>query len=124
MPKKTRAEKLAAQLRRLKMQSSVSGQQPSPINQTIPQPTAEVGQEKPREVPITTTKPVINIQQIIEKKQSPKDESQRYSYSYVKGDLRKIVVLASLAVAVEVGLNLTLRTSFAKLILRTFGIEI
>ena len=122
MPKKTRAEKLAAQLRRLKMQASFSEQQP--IDRVVQPPAAE-NKSEPLQQPSIETKPTINIQEVIDKKETAKgDESERYNYSYVKGDLRKIITLASLAVAIEVGLNLTLRTSFAKLILRTFGIEI
>jgi hypothetical protein len=122
MPKKTRAEKLAAQLRRLKMQASFSDQQPT--GKVIQPQAAENKSEQPQQ-PSIEAKPTINIQEVIDKKETVKgDESKRYNYSHVKGDLRKIITLASLAVAIEVGLNLTLRTSFAKLILRTFGIEI
>jgi hypothetical protein len=122
MPKKTRAEKLAAQLRRLKMQASFSGQQPT--EKVIQPQVIENKSEQPQQ-PSIEAKPIINIQEVINKKETPKgSESQRYNYSYVKGDLRKIITLASLAVTIEVGLNLTLRTGFAKLILRTFGIEI
>lgn len=57
-------------------------------------------------------------------KEPTKDVSQRYDYAYVASDLRKIVILATAAVALEIILNLTTRASFAKLILRTLGIEI
>lgn len=48
----------------------------------------------------------------------------RYNYSYVSKDLRKLGALIVLTLLFEIGLNLTISTSFAKLILRTFGIEL
>jgi hypothetical protein len=46
------------------------------------------------------------------------------NYSYIISDTKKIGILIILTIAFEIGLNLTLRTNFAKLLLRSLGIEI
>jgi hypothetical protein len=130
MPKKTREEKMAAAIRRLKQQ--VAGQQ-IPIRPTVSSEGQEP--ESPPSTPETTAVPkqtltpqgysvaglklksVPTVTPIIK-------EEERYNYTYVTADLRKIAVLAVAAIALEAILNLTTHASFAKLILRRFGIEI
>ena len=121
MPKKTREEKMAAQLRRMKEQL---GKQ---------QATAAPAQEAPKPVKPTkqeTTPPTKSYSTSgVDLKSTPatqptKEVAERYNYAYVAGDLRKIAILAIAAIALEIILNLTTRASFAKLILRTLGIDI
>jgi len=113
MPKKTREEKIAAQLRRLKQQIA----------------SQEIG---PQEVPDTKTPPVssptISLDSLAIKSPAAtplaKPKLDRYSYSYVSSDLKKIAVLAAAMIIFEISVNLTLRTDFAKLLLRSFGIDL
>jgi len=119
MPKKTREEKMAAQLRRMKEQLAM--RQSSPISTPPPKPAVS-----PQPEAVATTG--FSISKSDFKKttalQPTKEVEQRYDYTYIAGDLRKIAALAAVAITLEIALNLTTRASFAKLILRSFGIEI
>lgn len=53
-----------------------------------------------------------------------RSSTEKYSYAYVTSDLKKALILSAAAIALEVVLNLTLRSGFAKLLLRRFGIDI
>ena len=119
MPKKTREEKMAAQLRRMKEQLAM--QQSSPIAPTPPKPAAAPQTQVTAPKGFSVSEPDFKKPTIF---QPTKEVGQRYDYTYVTGDLRKIAVLAAVAIALEVALNLTTRASFAKLILRSFGLEI
>jgi len=130
MPKKTREEKMAAAIRRLKQQ--VAGQQ-IPIRPTVSSEGQEP--ESPSSAPETTAVPKQTLtpqgyslgdlkQKSVVSSGTKITEGERYNYTYVTADLRKIAVLAAAAIALEAILNLTTHASFAKLILRRFGIEI
>lgn len=120
MPKKTREEKMAAQLRRMKEQLGrkqyipAKSQEPTrasqpPKQEDQPKQSISVDGLSLKTTPTT---------------QSIKEVAERYNYAYVGSDLRKIAVLATAAVALEIVLNLTTRASFVKLILHNLGIEI
>lgn len=49
--------------------------------------------------------------------------NDRYDYAYVYKDLRKIFVLTSLALALEIFLSLTASNSYAKLLLRALNLD-
>jgi hypothetical protein len=121
MPKKTREEKIAAQLRRLKKQLE-GGQvvaKPTPVEPKVA--------EEPTGSPVITPTGVSLKELGVKTTPSTtvvKKELERYDYAYVARDLRKIAILAVAAVAIEIILNLTTRAGFAKLILRSFGLEI
>jgi len=53
--------------------------------------------------------------------QQPKDKS---NYSYVYSDLKHVGLIVVITLFFQIGLNLTLRMDFAKLLLRSLGIEI
>jgi len=120
MPKKTRQEKIAAELHRLKKQ--LEGQP------TIPAPkTTEPREPKSTPEPINTSTGI--SLKGLDVTTSPSTqfvnkETERYDYTYLARDLRKIALLAIAAVAIEIVLSLTTHASFAKLILRSFGLEI
>src|SRR4030042_893407 len=113
MPRKTREEKMAAQLRRMKEQ--LTRQQPVPVStQEPPKPTQPARQE----IPSTKGFSVSNVNlKSTPNAQPTRETAERYNYAYVTGDLRKIATLAIAAIALEIILSLTTRASFAKLIL-------
>jgi len=129
MPKKTREEKMAAALRRLKQQVALQ-QSPRPaVASERPTPESTSAAPETTAAPNQSVTPQGYSLSNFKQKSPPspqliRTEGERYNYAYVTGDLRKIAVLASAAVALEIILSLTTRASFAKLILRTFGIEI
>ena len=116
MPRKTRQQKMAAALRRLRKQARV--QEPivtTPQKIQKPQPEAAIAQGYSLgklKVEKASERPKVKV------------EAQRYDYAYVPSDLKKIILLSTLAIALEIFLNLTMRTEFAKLLLRRFGIDI
>ncbi|MEX0621919.1 MAG: hypothetical protein WD187_02915 [Candidatus Woykebacteria bacterium] len=111
MPKKTKEQKMAAALRRMKIRID---QEKRPVPKGA-------GEKKP---PATE----YSIDQIkIKSPASPailRSKEARYDYSYIARDLKTILILSSVAIVIEVGLSLTMRLQFAKLLLRRFGIEI
>ncbi len=116
MPKKTRQQKMAAALRRLKKQAQV---------QETATPTTPKVQKPQTEPPIAQG---YSLSKLKVEKASDKPkvtvEAQRYNYTYVSSDLKKIILLSTFAIALEILLNLTMRLEFAKLLLLRFGIEI
>ena len=121
---------MAAALRRLKQQ--VAGQQsPKPPAISSEGQSLEAARSTPEPIAVPKQKLTSQGYSLRDLKQKSANhteitsrEEERYNYTYVVVDLRKIAVLASAAVALEIILSLTTRASFAKLILRTFGIEI
>ena len=107
MPRKTRKEKMSAQLRRLK--SQVEGEQP------------DFKLEKPvtkKVVSVPAYEPELNVSNPVQIR------SDQTNYSYVISDLSKIGLLIIVTLILEVALNLTVRTNFAKLLLSNLGIEL
>jgi len=111
---------MAAQLRRMKEQLATR-QTTAPTTPQPVKPEPPVKQE-------SQTKQGFSISSLNLKNTPPtqpaKEAVQHYDYAYVRADLRKIALLATAAIALEIALNLTTHSSFAKLILRTLGIEI
>ena len=97
MPPKTKEQKILARLHRLQRLQNLT-QSPARVVETETVPTAP-------------TKPI-----------ETSEENLAENYSYVYKDLRKILILASLAIATEIILSLTSSFSFVKLILRVFNI--
>ena|SRR3972149_4140655 len=117
MPKKTREQKMASELRRLKRQAS-------PQKSWEP-PKAKAAETRPTIVPSTGYNNVSEVRvAALSSKEASKTEIQSYDYSYVTSDLKKIVVLSTLTITFEVVLNLTMRLEFANLLLRRLGIDI
>ena len=118
---KTREQKILTELRRLKMQAG----------QYAPKIEAEIKEEKTHETQTTPEKPSEKIQfSIPETIVSPpvkpdltQHEASSIDYSYVFKDLRKTLILATGAILVQVGLSLTLKLPYAKLILRTLNLD-
>ena len=113
MPRKTKQQKMAAALRRMK--KKVEAKKISPAEKS----TTSVN------VPTASTYNLENLR-IKETKISGSDVtvSKTGNYLYLASDLRKIFILSLLAIFLEVALTLTTRTQFAKLLLLRFGIEI
>jgi uncharacterized protein YpuA (DUF1002 family) len=112
MSRKTKKEKLASQLRRLRQSATPTVSQVEQIqpSSSLPIPSTTVSL---KDLQINKTAATAS-----------KSEGVRYDYSHILGDLKKIGILILASISFEVLVNLTIRTSFAKLILRTFGIEI
>lgn len=100
MARKTRKEKMAAQLRRLKNEATrkqdINEQQSKPVKYKF-KPDQKIDISRPQKI---------------------------YTYSFIYSDLKKISVLVVATLLFQVGMNLTLRTDFAKLLLLSLGIEI
>ena len=120
MPKKTREEKMAAQLRRMKEQLTRQQSAPASVQET-PKPTQPAKQEVPTTQGFSVSGVSLKSTPAL---QPTREVAERYNYAYIARDLKKIATLAAAAIALEIILNLTTRTSFAKLILRTLGIDI
>jgi hypothetical protein len=116
MPRKTRQQKMAAALRRLKKRTQVQ------------EPVVATPQKIQKPQPEAATTQGYSLGKLKEEKalEKPKVkvEAQRYDYTHVSSDLKKIILLSTLAIALEILLNLTMRAEFAKLLLRRFGIDI
>ncbi len=104
MPRKTRKEKMSAQLRSLKRK--ISTNQSDLEEDTIQIPTTPKYTFEPK-------------QKITERQRVTKS-----NYSYVYSELKQVGILIVITLVFQVGLNLTLRTDFAKLLLSSLGIEI
>ncbi len=116
MPKKTREQKMASELRRLKRQAS-------------PQKSLGTLRAKTVETRSTTLLNAgYNVSKVRVEALSSTDvsttQTQNHDYSYVTSDLKKIAVLSILTITFEVVLNLTMRLEFANLLLRRLGIDI
>lgn len=115
MPRKTREQKMAAALRRMKKQAETQknlGDQNS------------AGPGTPSKSPPPTYK-IATLPSIDSTQQpTPGAKTDTYDYSYIPRDLRKIFFLSATAIVFEVAANLTTRLQFVKLLLRRFGIEI
>ena len=115
MPRKTKQQKMAAALRRMKNQ----------IKQ-LPFEKNSAEESKTKEETIATVE--YNAESLATKEtkyaisSNPMEKQQ--NYAYVSRDLRKIFILSLIAISLEVALSLTTRLEFAKLLLRRFGIEI
>lgn len=92
--RKTREQKIRAELRSLKSQLPPTPNQTSSIKIDLPSISS----------PVTKA-------------------SSSYDYSYVSKDLRKIFVLAVVLVLLELGLSLTTQNESVKLILRSIGLN-
>ena len=116
MPRKTREQKMAAALRRLKarVQPQAKPSSPPPKKQK-PQTETPSSQDYSYSVSLPKTPQAA---------QPVKTEVQRYDYAYVSSDLKKIALLSVFAIVLEIVLSLTMRLEFAKLLLRRFGIDI
>lgn len=116
MPKKTKEQKMASQLRRLKRQAQ-------PKKRSVETETKRT-QIKPAALP-PTNYGLDDVKMGSSSYKKPlQTETQRYDYSHVNSDIKKIVVLSIIAVTFEVVLSLTMRNEFATLLLLRFGIEI
>ncbi|OGY23841.1 MAG: hypothetical protein A2172_05415 [Candidatus Woykebacteria bacterium RBG_13_40_15] len=116
MPRKTKAQKMAATLKRLRSQAS-SFQTPTKTDEA---PIDAAKKDVPSlEYSLTDVKIKSPVRPA-----KPNIDTQSVNYDYVAGDLKKIFILTILAISLEVLLNLTMRLQFAKLLLRRFGIEI
>lgn len=133
MPKKTREEKMAAQLRRMKKQMELQTEgrferpldvAEAPTKQNTPQSSFSLkdldSAKAKADQPAKTKTQGYHYTPIDKVSQG----AVTHDYNQVKSDLRRILILAVATVALEIVLNLTLRASFAKLILLHFGIEI
>lgn len=107
MSRKTKKEKMASALRRIKKQTEIS------------QSRIEREEKEPRQETVVP-KYTVHLKSVSTAKQVDSDSR----YSYVISDIKKVGLLMILAIAFEIVLNLTLRTNFAKLLLRNLGIEI
>jgi hypothetical protein len=115
MPRKTRQEKMAAALRRLKKQAQTS-EESTPTTPKVKEPKQDIQTHQGYSLDkIQVDKPSV--------KPPPRSETARYDYTYVFNDLKTIVFLSILAIGLEILLNLTMRLEFAKLLLRRFGID-
>ena len=116
MPKKTREQKMAAAIRRLKNQAGLG------VSRATPPQEAKVtkGSTTPNQ---GYTLPDIKPDKITY--QQPKQtEVATHKYDYVASDLKRIALFTVIAISLEVALNLTMRLQFVKLLLRRFGLEI
>ena len=100
MSRKTRKEKMATQLRRSKNEEANK---------------QEISKEQPK---------VVTYKFKLEQINSVGRPQEKYDYSSIYSDLKRISILIVLTLFFQVGINLTLRTGFAKLLLRNLGIEI
>jgi hypothetical protein len=117
MPRKTKRQKILARLHRLE-QKGEDATSPNTSKRVEP----EVRIENQQKISI---KPEPSIAQPKETKVATQASVQdnRYNYSYVYKDLRKIIVLTVLALGGEVFLSLTASTSYAKLVLRALNLD-
>lgn len=115
MPKKTKEQKMASQLRRLKKQSQ-------PQKRRVETKTKQVEIKSAVLPPTSYGLDDVKVGSL--SKKPFKTETQRYDYSYLNSDLKKIVIFSIIAITFEVVLSLTMRAGFAKLLLLRFGIEI
>lgn len=103
MPRKTRKEKMAAQLRKLRETIQAN-------ETTVNDPRVEIPRVK-------------YVPEILPKISAEKDKSED-EFSGIYGDIKRIGLVIVVTLIFQIGLNLTLRTNFAKLLLRSLGIEI
>lgn len=103
MPKKTRKEKMASQLRRLKEAMKKA-------ETTFSQPLTEP--------------PKLKYNPTIPPKTPTAQTKSTDEFASIYKDIRQVGIVVVVTLLIQIGLNLTLRTNFAKLLLRSFGIEI
>ena len=106
MPRKTRQQKLAAELRSLKSQLRTSEM-------------TEVSS-----VPQSETRKTLaanRLSQLLNTTTLAATSRNNYDYGYVVKDLRKVAVLATIALLIEVVLSLTLNLGFANLLKDLLG---
>lgn len=115
MPRKTKGQKMAAALHRMKKKVE---QQESSKKQTAKQPAPAT------EIPKAAYDPGVFKLKEPAKTPAIRSSTEKYNYAYVTSDLRKALILSAAAIALEIVLNLTLRSSFAELLLRRFGIGV
>ena len=105
MPRKTKKQKILAKLRRLENQSS-----------TIKEET-----NSPTEYKLDTNQIIVN-----EVRSEKIDRSAQLGtlqdYSHVSKDIKKIIILSTIALGFELLLSLTASNSYAKLALQSLGI--
>lgn len=94
MPRKTKQQKILAELRSLKKELQVPQQIQSPATNSNPVTSTE-------KIPPIVTSPA---------------RSFSYDYRYVTQDLKKVAILATIALLIEVVLSLTLNMGFANLL--------
>lgn len=103
MPRKTRQQKILAELRTLRSQIQVPQEQSS-LEEETQSPKVE-SISKSRLTTLLNT-PVSSIQ----------SKTSALTYDYVFRDLRKVALLATIALLIEVVLSLTLNFGFANLL--------
>lgn len=79
MPRKTKKQKILARLRRLEQAADTQ----------------------------SSTEEIISPRNISIKEESPTNTKVNYDYSYVYKDIRKILILSSIALSIEIALSLT-----------------
>ncbi|MCL5411744.1 MAG: hypothetical protein M1150_03320 [Patescibacteria group bacterium] len=112
---KTKQQKILTELRQLKKQ--VGQQMSVESEETIRATVLHPAEEKTTERKITTFKIAPN------QASSSSIETIAYNYSYVYSDLKKITLLASLAIGFEVVLSLIISQGYDKLILKFFRLS-
>lgn len=113
MPRKTKQQKMAAALRRMKKEVETKKTPPTE------QPTTKV------DAPTASTYNLANLRVKEEHISGPGVAVSKVgNYSYLANDIRKIFILSILAIFLEVVITLTTKTQFAKLVLLQLGIEI
>lgn len=105
VPRKTKQQKILSKLRRLEQK---------PASETSTEVRPEISLEG-----LSTS--AVNLRPEATDQPTPKDD--RYNYSYVYKDIRKIFILTAIALALEIILSLTASGSYAKLVLRTLNLE-
>lgn len=107
MTRKTKKQKILAKLHRLEQKTTEAPRKKPISNQVKP------GNEG---LTITNLKPEVSSETSTKKSE--------YDYSYVYKDVRKILILAVLALFVEIAISLTASNGYAKLVLRALNLDI
>ena len=108
MPRKTKKQKILAKLHRLEQKTH------EPL--TRKEATSSHVKLDNEGLTITNLKPEASSE--INTKKS------EYDYSYVYKDVRKILIISTIALFVEIALGLTASNGYAKLVLRALNLDI
>ncbi len=119
MPRKTKQQKMAAALRRMKNKVETKSSTTTTTTTTTESPSTKTN---------TPTASTYNLENLRTKETKYSGAgsvvTKAEDYSFLAKDLRKIFILSLLAIILEIVISLTTRIHFAKLILLRFGIEI
>ena len=108
MPRKTKKQKILAKLHRLEQKTHEP-----PTRKESSSSQVKLGSES---LTLTNLKPKTSSE--INTKKS------EYDYSYVYRDVRKILIITTIALFVEIALGLTASNGYAKLVLRALNLDI